>query len=512
MPPSPSDEELAQAEGFSTNAPQMESLSGTRLIRVTDNTVTATGTVSADAYGIESYAGYVGTETVDLLVKGNTVSGWGKGVVASQCATGCTTSTFSSVYVTNHIIQGNTTGLEADTTVDATRNWWGSTAGPGAGGNNGVSSTTNFPGGSGGLCPQGSPCTWAQILSNWPNAGIMVNTGWLHLKAGGPANGFDGNADAFTIGINGTNTTYDFENGNTNLAFVPESAGVGVGNSTVIGININNATNLYGFQFQVAYDATKVNATGVWADNATPQFQFFRTNSPASIPGGWNATCSAGVCKFAATHLSSQPPLSGSGTLAQITFTGTNGGTVPLAFTADILADRDGNAIPHTSGTGTINVSGYATISGTVQLEGRATPITTGTVTLHDASNTFVDTVVTFSATTGAWTANVPVAAGGSSYNLTARHSLYLRNELNGVAVVIGGTYPQATTMLNAGDANNDELVDVLDLSCVGASYGSAPVTCGATGNSDLNADGSIDIFDLVLVGSNYGLTAPQPW
>jgi hypothetical protein len=71
-----------------------------------------------------------------------------------------------------------------------------------------------------GTCPQASPCTWGEVLAAFPDAGIRLTTGpgpgLLHLKAGGPAPGFDGNADAFTIAVDdgaGTveETTYDFE-------------------------------------------------------------------------------------------------------------------------------------------------------------------------------------------------------------------------------------------------------------------------------------------------------------
>lgn len=61
-------------------------------------------------------------------------------------------------------------------------------------------------------CAIGSPCTWAEVLTNFPNAGIHGSLGAVVLKAGSgwPA-GFDGNVDALTIGVNGDDTTYDFE-------------------------------------------------------------------------------------------------------------------------------------------------------------------------------------------------------------------------------------------------------------------------------------------------------------
>jgi hypothetical protein len=71
--------------------------------------------------------------------------------------------------------------------------------------------------GSNGICPQNAPCTWAQVLANFPNAtifdgGTPQTKGVLLFRAGGPwANGYDGNVDAFTIGINQNDTTFDFE-------------------------------------------------------------------------------------------------------------------------------------------------------------------------------------------------------------------------------------------------------------------------------------------------------------
>jgi len=61
------------------------------------------------------------------------------------------------------------------------------------------------------VCKQASPCTWAQVLTNWPNAGINANNGATVFKAGSGWAAFNGNVDAFTIGVHGANTTYDFE-------------------------------------------------------------------------------------------------------------------------------------------------------------------------------------------------------------------------------------------------------------------------------------------------------------
>lgn len=63
-------------------------------------------------------------------------------------------------------------------------------------------------------CTQGDPCTWAQVLADFPNIGMNPNPslGAVILKAGSgwPA-GFDGNVDALTIGVGSSATTYAFE-------------------------------------------------------------------------------------------------------------------------------------------------------------------------------------------------------------------------------------------------------------------------------------------------------------
>ena len=72
--------------------------------------------------------------------------------------------------------------------------------------------------------------------------------------------------------------------------------------------------------------------------------------------------------------------------------------------------------------------------------------------------------------------------------------------------------YSAPLTRLLGGDANNDGLIDLSDLTCVGGSFGGAPAVCGTTGSSDINADGAVNILDLVLPGSNFGLTSPGTW
>lgn len=83
-----------------------------------------------------------------------------------------------------------------DAAGTGTGNWWFS---------NGTLATASG-------CTQATPCTWAEVDAAFPNAGIHATLGGIVLKAGsGWTGGFDGNVDALTIGINGTDTTYNFE-------------------------------------------------------------------------------------------------------------------------------------------------------------------------------------------------------------------------------------------------------------------------------------------------------------
>lgn len=66
---------------------------------------------------------------------------------------------------------------------------------------------------------------------------------------------------------------------------------------------------------------------------------------------------------------------------------------------------------------------------------------------------------------------------------------------------------------LLGGDATNDEIILINDLSCIGGDYGktSGFRACGGTGLSDVNEDGAVTIQDLSLAGGNFYKTF-SPW
>ena len=62
-------------------------------------------------------------------------------------------------------------------------------------------------------CTQATPCTWNQVLADYPDAGIGtgLNSGILFRVGGAPGIGMTGQVDDFTIGVNSNDKTYDFD-------------------------------------------------------------------------------------------------------------------------------------------------------------------------------------------------------------------------------------------------------------------------------------------------------------
>jgi hypothetical protein len=278
------------------------------------------------------------------------------------------------------------------------------------------------------------------------------------------------------------------------------------GETTTVIINLTDVANLFGYQFIVNYDPALVDASGSFLDT------FFDTRTNTVIPVDWNASCSSGVCRFAVSRLEPGEPITGSGPVAQIQFTGRSPGEFDLTISDDILTDRDSQIINHAVYPLHLSVGNYANVSGVVSLQGRSVSVDAGQVILTDLTGVHGPYTTTFDPVTGAFTFNdVEVSPGGTSYQLDAMHGLYLGNRTSHLLNALE-SFAAPPTRLLGGDSNNDGLIDLSDLTCIGGSFGGTPVSCGTTGSSDINADGTVNILDLVLPGGNYGLMTPGTW
>jgi hypothetical protein len=70
--------------------------------------------------------------------------------------------------------------------------------------------------------------------------------------------------------------------------------------------------------------------------------------------------------------------------------------------------------------------------------------------------------------------------------------------------VTSGQTVTLVTVNLLGDDLNNDELINIGDLTHLGVKFG----TSEASG--DINADGTVNVQDLAIIGGNYGISGCQ--
>lgn len=140
----------------------------------------------------------------------------------------------------------------------------------------------------------------------------------------------------------------------------PSSATVSAGETVVVDIQIQEATELFGADIRLEYDPAVVEV--VDANTLVPGTQIESGSFPDISSGmGFVAQNTVdseeGTVGYAMTLLSPAEPVSGSGTLASITFQGKAQGSSAISFTSALLSDVNANQIPSTKTGGTITVA-----------------------------------------------------------------------------------------------------------------------------------------------------------
>ena len=308
------------------------------------------------------------------------------------------------------------------------------------------------------------------------SAGVAVALVWVAL-AGGP-----GLAQAQSGAI------LSLDPAATNLAIDGAS-------TRTLTLRLADVTAAYGYMAAVTFNPAHLEATAAAFDDS------FFPSSMASPPG-WNAAVDnvAGRVYFARTRQNPEPPVTGTGPLATITFRA-RAGAPPGATTVGLervrLADAEGRDIAFTLQTAAITLYNIGRVQGSVVLQGR-TNHGGATVVITNANGFQASTVV---AADGTW--SIPGVPVGSC-DVTVEMQRYLDarkgNAGTGVTVVVG-TNPVGSVKLLGGDANDDDRIDIADAAVIGGAFGVTPVV---EPRADINADGLVDIVDMVLMGANY--------
>jgi photosystem II stability/assembly factor-like uncharacterized protein len=163
-----------------------------------------------------------------------------------------------------------------------------------------------------------------------------------------------------------------------------------------------------------------------------------------------------------------------------------------------------------TYGGGVFRITGGATVSGTVTLQGRTATFPT------DVRHS----IATVTLSPGGATANVSadgsyqlpnVAAG--TYTVTASAPGYVSRQRTNV-VVAASPVTAPSVQLRCGLVNNDNFVNINDITATVASFGKTLANrVDALGRFvDQNGDGFVNINDITCVVSGFGTTSPETW
>jgi len=276
---------------------------------------------------------------------------------------------------------------------------------------------------------------------------------------------------------------------------VPAPAEVMEANGAITVTLVLTAENAYAYQFVLTFDPDLLEAQGAGFDGAL----LF----PDYAPPGWAATIDnvSGTVRFATTQFHPRPPVSGTGAIGWVSFTGVSAPVLPATVTVGIsdprLSTNEGERSVPAVISGTIRVLPMAVIFGQVELQGRgdwsgtvARAVPAGVTDTTDA--------------TGWYTLTVPA----DTYTVTLEMARYLDSER--VVTAVRGHNALPSIKLLGGDANDDDIVDISDMSIIGGKY--FQTVDPLTERADINADGIVDIVDIALAGGNYWRSSPVAW
>lgn len=150
---------------------------------------------------------------------------------------------------------------------------------------------------------------------------------------------------------------------------------------------------------------------------------------------------------------------------------------------------------------GTVFVRLPGLVQGRVLLQGRSEHGNT------QVSGSLAATLVNRSYTAVDGSFSLTATHGEGFYTLSASAPGYLTAEsTRPVKLTVGSEVTLVPITLLGGDVNQDNTIDIRDLSYVAYHFG------GPDAQSDINGDGQVDILDLTLIAGNFGIRGPTAW
>jgi hypothetical protein len=306
------------------------------------------------------------------------------------------------------------------------------------------------------------------------------------------------------------------------------------GDTISVALNLSNVSDLYGLQASCTVDPAVLSGIGhAEGDGFGPSPNSFFVDAGYQPDGSW---------LVGATRLEPAAPISGSATAFSLLYSVQGAGSSAVTCSA-LAVDQDGRDLPLTVVNGSFNgapaeptlaetpttvptltetptaeptltetptaeatveptlPAGQSTVSGTAAYQNR--PDNAGIIVQLVALDGS-PIAETLTAADGAFTFSA-VPLGVHTLRLSAPQHLTVERPV--IVETDGQTIALDSTVLPAGDADGNGLIDTLDATLIGANF---DVTVPpAPANADLNGDGLVNIADLVLVGGNFGLSGP---
>jgi hypothetical protein len=308
----------------------------------------------------------------------------------------------------------------------------------------------------------------------------------------------------------------------------PQVNGLNVGDTFTIDVNVANVSKLAGWEFQLFYRTEVVVATTV---KEGPFLSSAGTTFFVPVGGGFNNNYNAthGRVYLADGILGDTPGVSGSGTLANITFQIIGPGSSALALPQDPAITKlydnspSPQRIPYTAFSGLVSIGVDAAITN-INIPKRIVSkaqVTINVTAANLASSTLTFNVTLYYDSTEIATQTVTDLASSASLVLTfiwdttpVPKGNYTISAY--VPPVAGESNTENNRLTDGwikvtilGDLNGDGKVNILDITIVAKAFGSKIGDSTWNPNADMDNNGTINILDISKVALEFGKIDP---